>query len=861
MQDGAAKGFTSNNSRGFLKAALLTSAAFCFIANTGASRPAYAQNTSAQTLSLNIRSQDLGTALTTFADRAGLRLLIPSSLVAGKVSPAIAGSYTKEAALAHLLSGSGLNYRFTGANTVTILGQSDGAALQGGGSDPEGTTVLNTITVSSGVGAAPSDRPYMTPGSSAYISAADIERFGRTTPGDIFKGTPGVIAAGGHNGAKLDVNIRGMQGQSRVKVAIDGTQQSSTTWRGYLGVDERVYVDPDLIGGVDISKGPSGGAAGAGSPGGVVAIRTLNAGDIVEDGKSFGARFRAGTSDNAASPQDAPNWIERTDRPSFFDFDNGSGSAAVAWKQDNFDFVAAAAKRRTGNYFAGKRGDKTHFEFDGRKYPLSFTKPGEEVFNTSEDTFSALTKGTFRWGDDHSLELGYVHYQSKFGESMGSLLFQQEDGYRQVKLSDIKTDTYTARYHWDPESDLFDVRFNLWASRVSGTTRAVAAFPDLTKWKIYPADEPRFSRTNTYGGDLNNTSLFDTEFGAFKVNYGASYLIENMNGDEYCSRPMTTTPCVWLQPSIGERAVGSVFSQGEWKVNDWLTFDAGLRYDTYRLKDKGEEAVPGEDERDGARLNPSIGLTLTPLDGVQLFGRYAEGFRPPTLRETMGSDANAIPNPDLEPETTRSFEAGVNVLKDSVFLPDDKLKLKLAYFHNNHYNYISRTESNAGAGQYMFTFKNLDKVMFSGFEVSGDYDTGMFFTNLALNYYNDYEFCFEGSCGKETVSQDYAVGHVPPKVSVSMTMGMRLLEDRLQFGTRITHAGKRLAPITTSDRQRTPNWIPYTTVDAFASYEFTKHLKLDVQAENLFDRYYVDAMDGWMPSPGRTIRASLTTKF
>jgi hemoglobin/transferrin/lactoferrin receptor protein len=38
-------------------------------------------------------------------------------------------------------------------------------------------------------------------------------------------------------------------------------------------------------------------------------------------------------------------------------------------------------------------------------------------------------------------------------------------------------------------------------------------------------------------------------------------------------------------------------------------------------------------------------------------------------------------------------------------------------------------------------------------------------------------------------------------------------------------------------------------------------MTFDLKGENIFDRYYVDAMNGWMPSPGRTIRASLTAKF
>jgi hemoglobin/transferrin/lactoferrin receptor protein len=818
----------------------------------GLAVPHAAQAQASRQASFSVPAGPLTSVLATFGRQSGLQVTYLPDIASGKSSAGASGSLSAGDALSRILQGSGLTYSFTGGDTVTIL---DPAGAPPSRVDADGSLVLDVIDVTGGSGVSPADAPFETAGSSNYISREQIQRFGVTSPGDIFKGTPGVIAAGSHNGAKLDVNIRGLQGQGRVKVAIDGTQQSSTTWRGYLGVDERVYIDPDLIGGVGIEKGPTGDAAGAGTTGGVVAIRTLNAGDIVQEGKEFGIRLRGGVSDNAIAPIQPYTYDQRTDAPTFWDFDNGSGSAALAISKENYDFVIAAAKRKTGNYFAGTEGAPST--------PISFTKPGEEVFNTSEDTVSGLAKGTLRWGEGHSLELGYVHFDSEFGESMGSLLFQQDNGFRQVKLSDITTDTYTAKYRWNPGDDLYDLRLNIWASDVAGTTRAVAAAPDFSQWGYIPADEPRFSETWTYGVDATNTSRFDTDYGALRFDYGASYQLEDLDGEEYCSRTYTNSACVWMQPSVGTREIGSVFSTGMWEINEWLKLDGSLRYDAYRQEDESYKAVPGADKKDGGRLSPTIALTVTPVEGVQLFTRYAEGMRPPTMRETMISDANTVPNIDLQPEIARNWEAGVNVLRDSLFMAGDKARFKLAYFHNDTENYISRIDNpNGGPGLPVFAFANLDSAMFSGFELSGEYEAGMFFSSLGLNYYTDFEFCQHGVCSDGTVGSDYAVAHVPPKVSVSLTLGARLLEDRLMFGTRITHNGERLAPVPDgADRQRTPFWLPYTTVDAFASYQVNDNLKMDVQAENIFDRYYIDALDGWTPAPGRTIRANLTATF
>lgn len=50
------------------------------------------------------------------------------------------------------------------------------------------------------------------------------------------------------------MNIRGLQGQNRVPVIIDGGQQAIDVYRGYAGVQQRSYLDPDLISSVSIER-------------------------------------------------------------------------------------------------------------------------------------------------------------------------------------------------------------------------------------------------------------------------------------------------------------------------------------------------------------------------------------------------------------------------------------------------------------------------------------------------------------------------------------------------------------------------------------------------------------------------------
>lgn len=827
-----------------------------------------AQGIQSQQVAVSIPAGPLENALLALGRQTDLRLVYRSEITAGKTTAGVAGSLTPPAALSRLLSGTGVSFRSSGGNTVTLEAAAAGSAASP--PDASDDTTLAPIVLRDGDSEGV-DTPYETAGSTSYITAEQIERFRGSTAGDIFKNTPGVISANNHNGGAVNVNIRGLQGQNRVRVAIDGTQQTTTTWRGYAGVDDRTYIDPDLIGGVSISKGPSGGAAGAGVNGGVVGIRTLNAKDIVEDGKEYGGRTKIGAQDNTTSDFTINSIVQQTDSADFFDFTNGNGSVALATVQDNFDLVIAAARRYRGNYFAGSKGPTT-YKFNNRDWDLSYTKPGEEVWNTSSESTSFLAKGTIHIDDDQSLELGYVHYEAEYGEAMSSLLFTQPETFRQAPLSNVVTDTFTSRYRYNPD-DTIDLKANVWMSIVDQmdmSTGLAFYLPQygLTPVTSPPGDDPRYAMTHTYGGDISNTSKFDADYGNVSVNYGVSYLLEDIDARPYRSRTYANTIGVPMTPSVGSRSIASVFTQGEWEATDWLKFNAGLRYDHYWLRDDGTTADTTIRNRDGGRLNPSISATIEPFDGLQFYALYAEGVRPPTMRETMGSDGNVRPTPDLKPEVAENWEIGVNLSKEGLITGSDSARLKLSYFNNNYTDYISRVSTQGmpppppGMPNYSFTFDNLKKARFSGVEVSASYDLGFLFAEGSLTYYTNYEFCRTlSTCSDTTVNMDYAANHMPPEIMKRLTIGTKLFEDRLTAGIRITQAGARMSPVTQSARQYTGMWVPYTTVDAFATYKITENLTFDLQAENLTDRFYIDALDGWNPAPGRTIRASLTAKF
>ncbi len=798
--------------------------------------------------SFSIPAGSLSQALAAFGKQSGLQVTYPSEIAAGKKSPGFSGTGTREEVLAAILKGSGLSYSFPNGATAAISEPAgDGAAAT-----LPGAIALDTIDVGGNSVSAAAELPYQTPGSTAHISEQQIQEIRPSRPGDVFNDTPGVIAASKNTGGGVDVNIRGIQGMNRVKVMVDGTQQDSNTYRSYNGTDNRSYFDPDLISGIEIEKGPSDGPYGSGAMGGVVNMKTLTPDDILLPGTTYGFRARGGIGSNTIAPSFlAPGARPEEEAPDFLDFDNKFGSLAAAARSEHFDFVAAIVKRQHGNYFAGKNGDQT-VTYSGDIWNPNITQrysqnlPREEVPNTSEDTTSTLLKGTLKF-DDHSLELGYIGYDAETGYVFP--LWGQQAQRQQFNLSPTTSNRYTAKYKFTPnDNELIDFRFNVWGSDLDTKEpyqRTVGQWQNLLE-------------TSAWGGESWNTSRFDTAIGHATLMYGVEYSSSDF---EASAQNVGQKPYTKVR---GTRDVGGTFLRGSLDLTEWLTVNGGLRYDFYKT-----EAASGMADlitNEGDAVLPSVGITITPIAGVQLFGKYSEGYRPPAVREISGTGAEssgwASPNPNLRPEQSENWEFGVNFLNRDVFHAGDKLGVKAAYFENYYTDYIAMGGAYYGTSPCAIgslCFVNFNEVTYKGIEFSSNYDAGSFFASAAINYYTEADV---GDDPAQLLLQ-WGMGYVPPKYTLSGTVGVRLFDERLTLGTRVGHHGDRAAPYMYYPPYSTVRFQPNVTlVDLFGSYAFNDNITLDFSMENVTDQYYVDPLAvSAIPSPGRTARVGFTMKL
>lgn len=826
--------------------------------NQAQAQGASGQKAAAQGIQFNIPAQGLGSALTSFADRAGLKLLFPSSLVAGKSSPGLSGQLSRQQALSRLLAGTGLSYQFTSANTVTIIDPSAGG--NGAAATVPGAIALDTIDVSGGnasAGMTP-DTPYQTPGSSSHVSRETLDRVPPTSPGDVFINTPGVINAGNRVGTSINPNIRGLQGMGRVNTTVDGARQNTSSYRGYTGNRDETYVDPDMVGGIDISKGPSDGA-GVGGIGGSINFRTLEAHDIVKDGETKGSRIKTTMGSNTSSAPDAGTTTS-AERPSSVG-DSFSGSFATAVAQDNYEGIVAYSKRKQGNYFAGtKVPDGLSVTPPPNTFNRAQVQPGKEVFNTSEETESFLAKGKVK-GDEQSLELSYLYYGSKAGQ-VSDLFLTVGTPNTQYAPTNIEVDTYTAKYRYTPtDNPLVNFRANLWLS-------------DLVSDRFLATVEQPYG-TRTLGGDIGNTSVFNTSVGELKIDNGLEFVREHATAEQFASNANGSNGWETFGPS-GVRLMTSAFSNASLKATDWLTLSGGARYDWYNSEGEGYlERFP---DSSGSRVSPHAGVVLTPLEGVQLYGQYTEGYRPPSLRESHWHyQGLLLNNPDLRPEIAKNKEIGLNILRDDVVRTGDKVRFKASYFDNNYDDYIIRmlrpARPNQNGNEYHWA--NLDSATFKGFEISGGYDARAFFFEGAFTKYTEIEYCRpDGTCSPPKMgtalggstsptASDYVSNYVPPEYSGSFTLGMRAFDEKLTLGARMhfasVRAGSTFVGGSASRVGVDVSWPEYRIFDVFGSYELTDDAIISFSVENITDEYYFGALSSvGIPSPGRTARIGFT---
>lgn len=591
--------------------------------------PAGALHAQEAGIAFDIPAGPLDQALLSFGRQSGIGVSADAALTAGLRSGGLHGRHAPADALSMLLSGTGLVARFN--NDAVVIGRTAATGVRT--TDP--LRVRGEGEASSGVERDQRgyDDVYDLDISTSYIGKGAIDRYKGTNPADVFKGVTGIYSGEARNSGSIDINIRGIQGPGRIPVTIDGTEQALTVWRGYNGATNRNYIDPFLIGGIQVIKGPALSRDTKTGIGGGVRISTLSVADVLKEGETFGGDIRVEGSSNSVDPrlptlhtgedyrtvegypQSSPSIpyndqtlrvVNKTGGGGYNVFKGGDYAYRVAlgWKpRDDFDVLAAYAYRERGNYYSGKHNagyysnPPSSYLEDYISTLATYFKPGSEVTNTSSQSESWLFKATWRPTDDQALQLGYRSSLMHYGEIMPSRIANSDDRAAiQWPLSRVDSEAYNLEYKWQPEgSRWIDFYANLWRTDTVSDTYTAGGFPNYAQgdpiWGYDPTikNTALANATNTRNGFTlsNNIRFTDT----LDLTIGGNFQHEKLRSDdEYFG-----TSDGWrMYPRAGRREEWEGNFNFKWQPVDFLTLTAGARYTSYWAFDDFLAAHEGE---------------------------------------------------------------------------------------------------------------------------------------------------------------------------------------------------------------------------------------------------------------------------
>jgi hemoglobin/transferrin/lactoferrin receptor protein len=653
----------------------------------------------------------------------------------------------------------------------------------------------------------------------SVVTLEQIQGRNATTVGDLIYNVPGVWLQNRGDEPSTSINIRGLQDFGRVAVVVDGARQNYQR-TGHFA-NGSFFLNPELIGGIDIVRGPTANIYGSGAIGGVASFRTKDIQDVVRPGERWGV-----------------------DANTVFGTNNARALGSIfggVHVNPNVDVFAGGTYSTQNNYKDGT---------------------GFEVANTWNRLSSGIGKITVRPADGHEVKLGAIYQENLY--SVGQPPRRTGDpnvlngiGGTSVYATDVKN--YTATLGWTyskPEDKLFDWDAKIYWNRTENdqvktlhTSNTNSAYCG----NVAPGNavsgcvgDARSYTIDTYGFDVHNTSRAETGDWRHTFTYGFDGFQDQVTAWDKSGNSNATTP-------PGTRTVWGGFFQYKANYSSLLEVISAVRYDNYELT---STAGGGS----GDRFSPKITVGLLPTSVVTPYASYAEGYRAPSITETLVTGAHVaassfdaifqcagqpvgtystfcfLPNPNLRPEVGKNKEIGVNVKKNDLFKTGDSFRGKFNVFRNDVDDYIDLQKSALqpidnpspmlapfypnGASKF-YQYQNIAAARIQGFEAETMYDAGLWFLGVSATIQE----------GKNVQTGIGLYSIAPQKITTSA--GVRLFDNQATFSVMWTSVkGNTDIPA---------DYLPATSYDLVNMYltvKPTSNLTVTGSVENLLNQYY-----------------------
>ena len=735
-----------------------------------------------------IAPQALAPALLEFSRATGLRLIAPSSVLAGRSSPGVSGNLSDGAALERLLLGTGLVGSISGG-TITVTAPGVTGSVTGG---MEGGVVLDQIILTDGgetaygavdgvaaeasASGTKTDTPIVeTPQSVYVVPAAQLDDTGATSVPDALAYTPGVSQTYGYTMRTGDqVQMRGFEIWNTLR---DGMTYSINTYDGQQ--------EPYGLERIEVLKGASSVLYGNLRPGGMVntVSKRPPSQPLREVNLELGSHDRRQVSADIGGPIDSRGvWSYRLtglyrDSDTFIDYvpdDRHFIAGALRWQPDDRTSLTLLAEYQ--------KDDTASF---------SAVLPAEGVVLSNVN--GTIPRSRFMGEPDHDryrlerLSLGYV-LDHEFSDA--------------VRLH------HGLRYYATDQDNRF-ISYDALDADQRHVTRS-GQDRDEQSWGITTDTSVQVDWTQ---GAVNHTSLIGLDYSRLRL---TSRRYSRIVGDLDIFDPVYGSP---VGPRVPAYAWGDttkqigLYAQDQMKIGDRWVLVVGGRQDwiTQTGVDPFTGAVTADHEKSDA-FTGRAGLVYLAPNGVAPYLSFSQSFEPVTgfnrLRERF------------VPTRGEQYEIGLRYQP-----PGRDMLISAAVYQLTQKNNLASDPVDDD-----FSVQ-LGKVRSRGFELEARAAVTANTNVIAAYAYTDARTLDGGPMAPELAGK--RTGGIPRNMA-------SLWLDH-SFAQSVAQGLKICAGILYVDKLQA-NWsdftVPsYSVVDAMASYEFDDW-KLTLNVNNLLDKSY-----------------------
>ncbi|MES2450346.1 MAG: TonB-dependent hemoglobin/transferrin/lactoferrin family receptor [Pseudomonadota bacterium] len=677
--------------------------------------------------------------------------------------------------------------------------------------------------------------------------ASDIKDLVRFEPGVSVRRAPSRFGAAqgvtGRDG-NAGFNIRGLEG-NRVLIQVDGVRVPDGFEFGAQSAGRGDYVDLGVIKSVEILRGPASALYGSDGLAGAVSFVTSDPQDFLTGGKAVGGIARAAY--DSAEDQFSETGIV--------------AGASGAWSG------MVAYTRRDGHELDNKGTNESP--------NANRTAPNPQ------DAFSNAVLAKIVWSpDDHNrVRLTYdhldAHIRTDVLSGISAAVPVPGNGVIGLKARDrTRRDRVSLDWRYTGTGAIASAQVTGWYQ--DGENRQFTAedrntSPDRTRLNTFA--------NRVFGASAELRSDFATGPLSHKLVYGGDVSFTRQQGLRDGTVP--TPPDVFPTrafPITDYTLAGGYISDEIGIADGVLTLFPALRFDHYSLTPKHDPLLSGfaVAKQSDSRVSPKFGAVVRPVEGVRLFANYARGFKAPSptqvnqFFQNLSQGYTSIPNPNLRPETSETWEGGLKV-------GSGPIRAEVTGFTGRYRDFISQEVVGGAftpANPAVFQFINLNRVKIEGVEGKVEARSGGFSGRLAVSY------------AKGTVT---GTGGVKSPLStidpVKLVGGVGYDAPDRRFGGQFiaTHSAQKPLSATAYVGTSGPASIctgvggcfrpgGFTILDATAYVKVGEIVTIRAGIFNIFDRKYAwwsdvrglaasSAVTDAYTQPGRNASVSLTARF